>query len=90
MPLYYKYFSSFSSAAKLQIHTVGFNGEITIKSAKNGKYLAMDSKGKVSLAVSFVMSPFLERTRSEVLIESSKCLQLIALYDCTIKQLVRL
>lgn len=41
-------------SAKLELHTIGFNGEIWIKGVKTGQYLAMNSTGGVSLVVSIV------------------------------------
>ena len=45
-------FYFFIAAAKLEIRSVGFNGEITIKAIMMRKYLAMDSTGNVTLVVS--------------------------------------
>ena len=47
----YRCLVSFPIAAKLEIHTVGFNGEITIKAIMMGKYLAMDNAGGAILKV---------------------------------------
>ncbi len=48
------FYLSFTLAAKLEIHTVGFNGEITMKAIMMGKYLAIDKTGGVILVVSVV------------------------------------
>ena len=34
------------------MHTVGFNGEITMKAIRMGKYLAIDNTGNVTLVAS--------------------------------------
>ncbi|CAB4020430.1 fibroblast growth factor 2-like [Paramuricea clavata] len=41
-----------SPYAELEIHTVGFNGEISIKGIRMGKYLAMNTTGNVTLVTS--------------------------------------
>jgi hypothetical protein len=56
MVIVIKYYVNFVNilvfAAKLEIHTVGFNGEIRIKAIRMGKYLAMGNTGNVTLVAS--------------------------------------